>query len=280
LKASNWEEAVSWLISQPDKQELVRACYYDQPLRATADRYRHSQEWQALRKFFPPQGKYALDLGAGNGIASYAMAIEGWQVKALEPDPSELVGCGAIRRLAQEAELPIEVISGTGENLPFTDCTFDVVFARQALHHAQDLQQLCREMYRVLKAGGVLLAVREHVISSQHDLPKFLESHSLHHLYGGENAYLLREYLGAMKLAGLRVEKVIAPFDSVINYAPMTDASLKDELRKRFRLIPTGKMVSQLLLNDRFFKAFLQLLSKVDRRPGRLFSFICHKPEN
>lgn len=280
MKASSWEEAVSWFISQPDKQELVRACYYDQPLRATADRYWHSQEWQALRKFFPSPGRYALDLGAGNGIASYAMAIEGWQVKALEPDPSELVGCGAIRRLAQEAQLPIEVVPGTGENLPFPDCTFDVVFARQALHHAQDLQQLCREMYRVLKAGGVLLAVREHVISSQRDLPKFLDSHPLHHLYGGENAYLLREYLGAMKLAGLRVEKVIAPFDSAINYAPMTDTSLKDELRKRFDLIPGGKIVSQLLLSDRFFELFLQLLSKVDRRPGRLFSFICHKPKD
>lgn len=275
-----WEEAVRWLIDQPDKQEIVRDCYYDRPFKATADRYWHSPEWQAIRMFFPTPKGYVLDLGAGNGIASYALAKEGWQVKALEPDPSDLVGCGAIRQLAQETALPIATIQGVGENLPFEDGTFNFVFARQALHHAQDLGQLCKEIYRVLEPGGVFVAVREHVISSQRDLPKFLDSHPLHHLYGGEQAYLLKEYLEALKSARLQVDKVIRPFDSVINYAPLTETSLKDELQKRFNRIPSGKIVSQLLLSDRFFGPFLQLLSKIDQRPGRLFSFICHKPED
>jgi hypothetical protein len=26
-KFQTWEEAVSWLISQPEKQELIKACY-------------------------------------------------------------------------------------------------------------------------------------------------------------------------------------------------------------------------------------------------------------
>ncbi len=280
MKYSTWEDAVSWLIAQPDKQEIVRDCYYDHPLKATADRYWHSPEWQAIRAFFPTQEGYALDLGAGNGIASYALAKEGWQVKALEPDSSNLVGCGAIRQLAQETALPIAIIQGVGENLPFEEGTFNLVFARQALHHAQDLRQLCTEIYRVLEPGGVFVAVREHVISYQRDLPKFLDSHPLHKLYGGENAYLLKEYLGAMKLAGLYVEQVIGPFDSIINYAPLTEASLKDELKKRFNRIPGGGIASQLLLSDRIFHPFLQLLSKIDQRPGRLFSFICRKLED
>ncbi len=280
MENSTWEEAVSWLIAQPDKQEIVRDCYYDRPLTATVDRYWHSPEWQAIKTFFPSQKGLALDLGAGNGIASYALAKEGWQVKALEPDPSDLVGCGAIRQLAQDADLPIEVIQGVGEKLPFKDATFNVVFARQALHHAQDLHKLCTEIDRVLKPGGVFVAVREHVISSGRDLPKFLDSHPLHKLYGGENAYLLKEYLGAIKLAGLYVEQVIGPFDSIINYAPLTEASLKDELKKRFNRIPGGGIASQLLLSDRIFHPFLQLLSKIDQRPGRLFSFISRKLED
>lgn len=275
-----WEEAVKWLTTQAEQQELVRACYYDIPLKLAAERYWNSEEWQAIKEFFPHNTGVALDLGAGNGIASYALAKEGWKVKALEPDPSELVGVGAIRQLAEENHLPVEVVQEFGEKLPFEERTFDLVFARQVLHHAQDLQQLCKEIYRVLKPGGVLIAVREHVISHKHDLPKFLDSHPLHKLYGGENAYQLKEYLGAMKLSGLLVDKVIGSFDSVINYAPLTEESLKSELQKKFNLIPAGNIASNLFLSTGAFKPFLHLLSKIDHRSGRLFSFICYKPED
>jgi hypothetical protein len=38
-KAITWEEAVLWLRNQPDQAELVRACFYDDPLPAAAERY-------------------------------------------------------------------------------------------------------------------------------------------------------------------------------------------------------------------------------------------------
>lgn len=278
-KFKTWEEAVSWLISQPEKQELVQACYYDKPLKSAAERYWKSEEWQAIQKFFPQYRGKALDIGAGNGIASYALAKDGWQVKALEPDSSDLVGIGAIRKLAVESQLPIEFVQEFGEKLPFDNQTFDLVFARQVLHHAKDLQQLCNEIYRVLKPEGIFIAVREHVISSPSDLPKFLAIHPLHKLYGGENAYLLKQYLQAIKLAELRINTVIAPFDSVINYAPLTEESLKKELNKRFNQIPGGNIFYQLFSRKMTFNILLRLLSAIDSRPGRLFSFVCYKPQ-
>ena len=61
-----WEQAVLWLRSQPQRQDLVRACYYDDPLYEAAERFRQSGEWQAtarlVRRWLP--GK-VLDLGAG-----------------------------------------------------------------------------------------------------------------------------------------------------------------------------------------------------------------------
>lgn len=278
-KFQTWEEAVSWLISQPEKQELIKACYYDKPLKSAAERYWNSEEWDNIKKLFPPHHGTALDIGAGNGIASYALAKDGWQVKALEPDSSNLVGVGAIRKLASEHSLPIEVVQEFGEKLPFENQTFDLVFARQVLHHAQDLQQLCNEIYRVLKPGGIFIAVRDHVISSERDLPKFLSLHPLHNLYGGENAYLLKQYVQSIKLAGLQVKKVIAPFENVINYAPLTEESLKEELIKKINRIPGGNIIYQLFSGRNRFKILLKLLSIVDHRPGRLFSFVCYKPE-
>jgi ubiquinone/menaquinone biosynthesis C-methylase UbiE len=123
----------------------------------------------------PYRGR-ALDVGAGRGIASFALASERFSVTALEPDGSALVGAEAIRSLARESGLPIEVCQDFSEKLPFSDAQFDVVFARAVLHHTRDLRAACEEFLRVLKPGGVFIAVREHVISRPEDLPPFSTS--------------------------------------------------------------------------------------------------------
>jgi ubiquinone/menaquinone biosynthesis C-methylase UbiE len=276
-KFQTWEDAVSWLMSQPEQQEIVKACYYDTPLKAAADRYWQSSEWQAIREFLPVSQGKALDIGAGNGIASYALAKDGWQVEALEPDASNLVGVGAIRQLATESNLSINTVQEFGEKLPFPDDCFNLVFARQVLHHAQDLRQLCREIYRVLKPGGVFIAVRDHVIATKADLPKFLDTHPLHQLYGGENAYLRSEYIEAIESANLQIKQVLNAFDSPINYAPHTQDTLKQELSNRLNSLPVVSITTNVLLNRAIFPYVLKLLSTFDRRPGRAVSFICCK---
>ncbi|UJB67902.1 class I SAM-dependent methyltransferase [Acaryochloris sp. 'Moss Beach'] len=274
---STWEEAVGWLISQPEKKEIVKACYYDAPLEKAADRYWQSAEWSEIRAFCPDLVEKALDIGAGNGIASYALARDGWLVEALEPDISDLVGIGAIRRLSQTADLPINVVQEFGEKLPFPDTHFQLVFARQVLHHAQDLPQLCREVYRVLKPGGVFIAVRDHVISSKDDLPQFLASHPLHKIYGGENAFLLREYIEAIEDASLDIDQILKPLDSVINYAPHTIDTIKEELTQKISRLPGGTFLKVPLLSQPVFPILMKLLAILDNRPGRAFSFIAHK---
>jgi SAM-dependent methyltransferase len=273
-----WEAAVSWLISAPEQQKVVLDCYYDQPLQAAAERYWCSDEWQAIRSYLPAQLGEALDIGAGHGISSYALAKEGWHVSALEPDPSDLVGVGAIQRLAQEAQLPINVTQEFGEQLPFADSYFDVVFARQVLHHAQDLGQLCREIARVLKPGGILVAVRDHVISSRKDLDKFLERHPLHKFYGGENAFTLKEYTVAIQSAGLQLDQLLRPFDTVINYAPYNKEELRAGFAEKLARLPLMNVPAKLLTSDLVFDSFLKVMSHLDQRPGRVCSFVAQKP--
>jgi len=276
-KFVSWEAAVSWLMSQPDKQDLVRDCYYDASVIDAAERYWKSPEWQAIKAKLPVIQGHALDLGAGRGIASYALAKEGWSVLAVEPDSSNLVGAGAIEYLAQSETLPIQVVKEFGEKIKCESASFDLVFARQVLHHAHDLKQLCAEVYRVLKPGGSFVAVRDHVISSQTDLPSFLEIHPLHHLYGGENAFTEAQYLSAMREAGFEVKMVIRYFDSVINFAPYTDDSLKEELKARLAKLPILSRMRSILDIQWIFRVGLSVLSRIDRRPGRLYSFVCIK---
>lgn len=276
---SSWEAAVTWLRSQPDQRELVLAAYYDDPLPDAAERYRRSAEWQAIREHLPPARGPALDVGAGRGIASYALARDGYAVTALEPDPSALVGAEAIRGLASAAGLPIEVVQDFSERLPFADHSFELVFARAVLHHTKDLTEACREFHRVLRPGGLLIAVREHVISAKEDLAAFFDVHPLHRLYGGENAFLLSEYLAALRVAGFTVEHTIAPLRSPMNLAPRTAQDVRRELSLR---VTCGHgwaagLVGKVLDQPGVWKTVLPFVEQLDHRPGRLYSFVARK---
>lgn len=276
-----WEEAVAWLRAQPDHETLVRGCYYDDPLEMAARRFHASPEWSATRKLLSSYlpGR-VLDLGAGRGIASFAFAQEGCQVTALEPDPSPLVGRGAIEGLGRHLGLAIETVGGYGERLPFDSAQFDVVYGRAVLHHARDLPALCREAARVLRPGGALLAVREHVISRPGHLQTFLDAHPLHRLYGGENAFRLVEYRAALRQAGLRIRRVLGPYDSAVNYWPMTDTELH-QLAVDLLSRVAGRRLARWWLSQRSrMRMFTWCLSRLSRAPGRHYAFLGVKPSN
>lgn len=273
----SWEDAVCWLRNQPDRQELVRACYYDDPLLECCRRFYESTEWVATRKLLSNCCKgTVLDIGAGRGIASYAFAKDGWRTTALEPDISDIVGSGAIRTLSEQEHLTISVVNEWGETLPFGDASFDLVYVRAVMHHSNDLKQFCSEILRVLKPGGMFLAVREHVISSHEDLQKFLELHPLHNLYGGEHAYLLKEYNDALVQARFDSIRSIKPFENPVNYSPQSKRSLCNEILKRLPIIPS--FVKETLLSSEIFQnALLYVAGLFDNRPGRHYSFTCMK---
>lgn len=282
MPKSSWEEAVEWLRRQPDRQWLVEACYYDDPLIKAAERFSRSNEWQATRKLLDSRKGSALDLGAGRGIGSYALADEGWLVAALEPDPGALVGAQAVSDLANEADLPISAVRGFAEALPFADGVFDLVYGREVLHHATDLNLLCREVHRVLKPGGRFIAAREHVISKPADLNTFLDEHPLHKLYGGENAFQLRDYTSCITAQGFRLPAVLGPYDTAINYFPMTDDEWRETILKpltsiagaRFTRLITGKGNP---LGPFLISIMASLRSGMSSSPGRLYSFVADK---
>lgn len=261
-----WEEAVLWLRAQPDQAELARACFYDDPVLAAAERYRASTEWKAMRALLPRGKGRALDLGAGRGIAAYALSKDGWSTVALEPDPGAVVGCGAIRALAAEGRASIGISRGLSEGLPFRADTFDLVFGRAVMHHARDLGALCREAARVLRPGGRFVGAREHVVSSPEQLGAFLEAHPLHRHYGGEHAFRLGDYLQALRGAGLRLVRLLNPFASDVNLFPDTRAALRQRLADRSRL--PAWLVPGVALSA---------LGSLQRSPGRLYTFVAVK---
>lgn len=270
-------EAVRLLRADPARADLVRDAYLGADVADSARRFAASGEFDEVRRLLGQRlrGATVLDLGAGTGIASLALLEAGAApVIAVEPDPSDEVGRGAIARLDPDGR--IEVRDGFGERIPMDDASVDLVYARQVLHHALDLPRVLAECARVLRPGGILLACREHVVTGPDDLAAFLDAHPIHRLAGGENAYRIGEYLDAIHDAGLCLTHALGPWDSVINAYPAVRSAeslrthARAALERRFgRLGLVAAMVpgAQALVRRR--------IQPDD--PGRLYTFMAVK---
>jgi SAM-dependent methyltransferase len=273
-----WEEAVRWYRAQPGNETEIRSNYFDLPVLGAAERFAQSEEFaEVLRLLGPGNGKSILDLGAGNGIASYALAKNGWDVTALEPDESSEVGAGAIELIANDTRLPIKVVREFGERLPFADESFSAIHARQVLHHAHDLEGMVKELARVLRRGGLLLNTREHVIDRDDDLQLFRDTHPLHFLYGGENAYKIERYVKAFESAGLRLLQMWGPVESILNFFPGTEQERQITIRQiaNHSCLRFGRL---LAWSERFRATQLQNHTRNDSTPGRIYSFLVERP--
>jgi SAM-dependent methyltransferase len=273
------DEAIRQLRSDPSWTDLVTDAYLGRDVVDSADRFLRSAEFAEVRRLLGPSLDRAVvaDIGAGVGIASYALHRSGAAtVIAIEPDASDEVGRGALERLRRGTSTPIEIVEGWGERLPLADSSIDVVYARQVLHHAADLEQFLAEVTRVLRPDGVLLACREHVVDDEAQLRAFLDTHPVHRLAGGENAYSLPRYLSAIAASGLVLRALMGPWDSVINAFPAvrSAAELADYPAQRLeaRFGALGRALSRI-------PGVRPLVWRRIRRPipGRMYSFLCSK---
>ncbi len=273
----NWEDAVRTLIEDPSQQDLVRQCYFDLPQRNAVERFYASDEWASVRAKMGRGGGRALDVGAGNGLVSYALARDGWAVTAVEPDPSPLVGAAAVRALAAEQGLPIDVVEGVTGDLDVPDGHYDAIFVRQVFHHAPDIREFAAELARLLAPGGALLTWRDHVISRPDELEAFFDRHPLHRKYGGENAFMESEYRSALEDAGLTVAKTWRHFDDTMNSGPQTPAEMFSQLTQKMLPTPLAARAASVLGARPVYRCLAPLLSAIDRRPGRHVAFLAHR---
>jgi SAM-dependent methyltransferase len=93
-----------------------------------------------------------LDIGAGTGFMSVALALRGAYVVATDvaEQPLEV---GAFRAKVSGVSDRIEFRRVASESLEFADNSFDIVTGLFTLHHL-DLAHAAKEMHRVLKPGG------------------------------------------------------------------------------------------------------------------------------
>ncbi|AKG21061.1 class I SAM-dependent methyltransferase [Calothrix sp. 336/3] len=98
-----------------------------------------------------------LDLCCGSGQATQFLLKYSQNVTGLDASPLSL-------QRAKKNVPQAEYVEAFAENMPFADNSFDLVHTSAALHEMQpeQLQQIIREVYRVLKPGGVFALVDFH----------------------------------------------------------------------------------------------------------------------
>ena len=102
-----WEQAVEILRNDPQHQKLIYDSYLTSDVEDNCSRFHTSSEFsEVLRliKELMPAAQTVLDIPAGNGIASYALAKSAFNVTAIEPDPSASVGRGAIEYVREKED--------------------------------------------------------------------------------------------------------------------------------------------------------------------------------
>jgi len=107
---------------------------------------RRTQQVLELVPQFLAAGSKVLDVGTGAGDLAHGLKEQGYDVSALDIDPSA----------CKHAEVEVtrcDVMSG----LPHEDGTFDMLTALELIEHMEDPFKAVREFHRVLKPGGLLL---------------------------------------------------------------------------------------------------------------------------
>lgn len=274
------DQAVRWALKQPELQELMYNSYLTPDTCTNARRFYRSEEFKETVDILaslgkgPQHGLRLLDAGAGNGVASYAFARMGYKVVAVDSSPSEIAGIGAAKKLQGVDGVQFDALLADLMDVELPAESFDVVYARQVLHHARDLQGMVARLAYFLKPGGVLCALREHVIWSEEQRERFLRSHPLNHITQSEGAFYLKEYRAAFRNAGLKLLIELHPYESIINVYPRSLKDVREQIKKRLpRLLQPVLKIKQV---DQLALYFLSRYT-ARKRDQQLYSFFARK---
>ncbi len=144
-----------------------------------------AQTWDEMRQsFFPDSvrdaaykaadiksGQIAADIGAGTGFVTEGLLNRGVKVITVDQSPAML------ERMKAKfgSDKNIRYLEGDSSDLPVENDSVDAVFANMYLHHVESPPDAVKEMFRILKPGGILVITdldqhsHDFLVTEQHD---------------------------------------------------------------------------------------------------------------
>ncbi len=127
-------------------------------------------------------GMHVLEVGPGSGFFTVPLAQrvaaqdKDIRLTCLEIQPEMIA---QLRQHLQSNQVSnVDIIQGNGQQMPFPEKSFDMVFLVTVLGEVADLPAFIRECARVLRPGGVL-AVTEQISDPDFRLPRTIRTPAL-----------------------------------------------------------------------------------------------------
>lgn len=189
----HWVEATSAAWERTRQDEAIRReklewlaprvrcarCGADLDSEARCVSCRHSYEEGGCLDLIPPQYAAAWELEFNGAISSFGYDADAERIIAQAEERGGMVlDCGAGFKPSQRSTVitteifpfPTTDVLALNQQLPFKDDVFDAVLSLHVLEHVADPFTCARELCRVLKPGGTLLACTP-MITPQHGVP-------------------------------------------------------------------------------------------------------------
>lgn len=205
----------------------------------------------------------ALDIATGGGHTALALAPHVHRVVASDLTPKMLEAAEGFIRGNGISNVTFAIAEA--ENLPFDDAGFDIVSCRIAPHHFADVPAFCREVARVLRAGGRFVLI-DSWAAEDDDLDRFINDIEWRRDRSHARSYRLSEWRAMVGATGLLVD-IVEPFERRHEFAEWT---------ARSRMDPTERAELVRLMRDApvRIRQFFDIGVTPD---GDIDSFIDHK---
>jgi ubiquinone/menaquinone biosynthesis C-methylase UbiE len=125
--------------------------------------------------------KKILDLGAGTGRYSIELAKNGANIVSYDPAKAMIKVINE-KSYKENVIERISFVQGDGKKLPFKDSSFDGIICMYVLSHLSTYKDVLREMKRVIKPDGFIIANFPNILSTY--LPAAIYVNVTHHAVG------------------------------------------------------------------------------------------------
>lgn len=128
FRKNHWEEEIKEMVKFPEK---------------------HVGE---LERYTKVQDKKILEIGSGCGTFLIPVSYKNPKLLVgIEPDKDRM----NVSALIKKGNTKINLVRGVGENIPFIDNSFDIIWCYRVLEHTKTPYKIIKEMVRVLNNNGV-----------------------------------------------------------------------------------------------------------------------------
>ena len=202
-------------------------------------------------------GMRVLEIGAAKCWGAQHVLPRGCEYVGTDILADPKIGLGRGTFYAERVG-PFLRVQADGESLPFASASFDVAYGVATLHHALDVGAMVRELARVTRPGGWVLALNEgtRAVWRRGTAPDQADELA----YGiNEHVHTLYGYLWAFARAGLVVRRV----EQADGYEELADRRIGGAL---LRLPRVGRSAATWFTQSCYG---YQGVSLVARKPGR-----------